>query len=359
LTQDELVARLHELGYADVTTRRIASWRANDLLPQFDIIGGGRGRCRGRESSAWSDGAEVLNQAIQVYELLKMYKSFDDLYLPLWMLGYPVPLWRVREALSYPLDSTVHAIEVELSDRDDLGLEDVIDDVAADFSRDLERTNLKLFQVPQVSLAAFTNIIMNGDYNTNDAPFEDGVEALERWDQETGQKLAQIVGTENLTITPANKPLDTIWTVFTHAPFINRHFSLQRLKEAVDECTDEDLMAVWRDLSFVREIVLLVKRLVMLLKPYIPAEWQLQPEKDFSTVLRAGKLLVWLDLSLRRSGYGPVIDHALPLVSGECQQRFNEDEIRQELAVFGPQITTAIEEMINLLVCLPQQADES
>ncbi len=87
LTQDELVAELHDLGFSGVTARRVAAWRKHDLLPPFDRIGGGRGRSRGRESSAW-----MLGEAASVHELLKIYKGFDDLYLPLLMLGYRVPL---------------------------------------------------------------------------------------------------------------------------------------------------------------------------------------------------------------------------------------------------------------------------
>jgi hypothetical protein len=41
LTQDELLAELHRRGYDDVTERQIADWRRKELLPPFDVIGGG------------------------------------------------------------------------------------------------------------------------------------------------------------------------------------------------------------------------------------------------------------------------------------------------------------------------------
>ena len=56
LTQDELLAELHRRGYDDATERQIAEWSRKELLPSFDLIGGGRVRRRGSERSSWSDG---------------------------------------------------------------------------------------------------------------------------------------------------------------------------------------------------------------------------------------------------------------------------------------------------------------
>jgi hypothetical protein len=148
LTQDGLVAELHKLGYSDVTKRRVASWRANDLLPSFYMIGGGRGQRRGRESSAWAHREEVVNQAAWVYELLKIYKGVEDIHLPLWMLGFRIPLARVREALSRPLNSMVHSIETEIGNKGEL--EDAIGQAAYEFTKDMQRANVALLQVPRM-----------------------------------------------------------------------------------------------------------------------------------------------------------------------------------------------------------------
>src|ERR1043165_4824664 len=95
-TQDEVVAGLHKRGYTNVNKRWVALLRTNELLPPFDVMGRGRGKSRGRESSAWSNGEAVMEQAVQVCDLFKIYKHLDDLHLPLWMLGYDVPLKRAR-----------------------------------------------------------------------------------------------------------------------------------------------------------------------------------------------------------------------------------------------------------------------
>lgn len=346
LTQDEIVAQLHELGYTDMTKRRIALWRANDLLPSFDIIGGGRGRQRGRECNAWSNGEQVLNQAAQVSELLKMYKSFDDLYLPLWMLNYPIPPKRLRDALSGPLDQAVRDAEVEVDGRS--AVEDEIDDAAYQISGAIERANMKIFEVPPDALAALTNILMNSSYNLNDQPFQDGVEALEKWDQTFQERCTEIFGEEVGQNISLRRPNDTMWTIFTHAPFINEYLTVQSLKQAVDECRDEDLEVVQRDLQVGREIVLQVKRLLTLLMPFIPGELKSTSLEDLAAIFQFGKVCIWVDLALRRSGYGWIIDALLPFTLAEIEKHFNQ-EMERELVKAGPQITVAIESVFQHL----------
>lgn len=46
----------------------------------------------------------MREQAVSIIELLKTYDRLEDLYLPLWQLGYPIPLHRVRVALGQPLE---------------------------------------------------------------------------------------------------------------------------------------------------------------------------------------------------------------------------------------------------------------
>jgi hypothetical protein len=351
LTQDALVRELHMLGYNDVTKRRIASLRANDLLPAFDIVGRGLGKRRGRESNAWSNGELVLSQAAQVCELLKIYGSYDDLHLPLWMLGYPVPLERVRGALRRPLDQASREVEVEIDGRS--ATEDVIDEEMYKFTEAVQRTNMKLFDVPKEILEAFANLFLNSNYNLVDAPFEDGLEALERLDQTIQQKCEKIFGDEVAEKASLRKPDDAIWTAFTHAPFINKYLSLRPLKEAVDECTDEDLMVVQRDLRVGREMVFQVKQFLMSLIPYIPSGPNSLSKEDLITVFSAGKLCIWADLSLRRNGYAKLIDEYVSLIwsgiqiwAGEIQKQFKE-ELKQESA--GTQITLVLETIFQEL----------
>jgi len=147
LTEDELVGKLLELGYTDVTKRRVATWRAKEIIPSFDVIGGGRGQSLGRESSGWSNGDIIVEQAAEAYGLLKTYRTLDDLYFPLWVLGYPVPLGHIREALSRPLEPTLEFIQAEGGTRGEL--EDEIGDQAFKFVQIVDRSQLLPCSVPQ------------------------------------------------------------------------------------------------------------------------------------------------------------------------------------------------------------------
>jgi hypothetical protein len=87
-----------------------------------------------------------------------------------------------------------------------------------------------------------------------DAPFQDSVEALQKWEQEFHQRCESILGdgTVNRDEFVAS-PDDGVKLAFKHAEFINEFFSLPLLKAAVDESTDDDLIAVWNDMHVMRE----------------------------------------------------------------------------------------------------------
>jgi hypothetical protein len=340
LTQDELVASLHELGYTDVTKRRVALWRANEILPSFDIIGSGRGRQRGRESNAWSNGAEVLKQAVQVYELLKMYKTFNELYLPLWMHNCKVPLEPVRAALIGPLETAVRDADVRVNGRN--AVEDDIDDAAFTLSELIQGSNIKLFGIPPEALAALVNVVINNDYDLEDQPFLDGKEALQEFDQTVEESCAEMFGDDVASRVSQSKPTDTMWTILTHAPFINKYLTVQHLKEALDGCTIEDLASVQRDLQVVREILLLFKPMIEILMPFMPGAQRKLSAENLTSIYNAGKVLIWVDMSLRRNGYGMWIDHLLSTMLSEIKKDMNE-EVKQGLVEAGPHIAVAME----------------
>lgn len=347
LTQDELVAELHELGYADVTKRRVASWRENDLLPRFDVIGGGRGRSRGREMSGWTLGDEVLNRALWVYELLKIYKSADDLYFPLWVLGFPISLKRVRLALSQPLDAMTRSIETETCSPKEL--EDMIGDAAYELAKDIERAKITFLQVPQDTLEAFTNLFFNSGYDVEDVPFQDGVEALRNYERIFQERFAEICGDAGTNDIPPARPEDGVKAVFTHATFVNEFFSLQRLKPAVDECSNEDLAAVQQDLGVMREIVLLFARVFAALFTYFPDEMKPTTGELLAMLFRLAKWFVWADLSLRRSGHGERIEYCLAETLRGLQADFSEN-VEQELTAAGPEIAAAVDTCFEKLM---------
>jgi hypothetical protein len=344
LTQNGLVAEMHRLGYDDMTERQIADWRRKGLLRPFDVIGSGRGRRRGRECNSWSNGEAVLNQALWVRELLQIYGSVEDVRLPLWVLGYPVPLERVREALSTPLDEMADSIAeaVESKSRASGEIEDLIEEAASHNVEEMRRAGAEALMMPQHSLEALLNVFMNHGYSLTDGAFELGAEELQEYESAMRQRYAAALDAEGLGDDCLTRQENSLTSIFERAPFIKQFFSLHQLKLAVDECTANDLRAVQRDLYFLREMALLVRRIITILTREIPAEYRLARADILRPILRAGGLLVLADLSLRRNGSAHAIDYLLPLALREFQQGFTQD-VERELVEVSKIVPDAIE----------------
>src|SRR5215475_4889851 len=90
LLQEELLQELHRRGYVDVKLRQIIDWRFRGVLPAFDFQGAGRGRSSGRLPSQWSNPHTIIEHAVWITELLNLYGSYKQVYVPLWLLGYQI-----------------------------------------------------------------------------------------------------------------------------------------------------------------------------------------------------------------------------------------------------------------------------
>jgi hypothetical protein len=351
LTQDELLAELHRRGYNDMTERQVADWRRKDLLPPFDVTGGGRGRRRGRERSSWSDGESVLDQALWVRELLQIYRSVESVRLRLWMLGYPIPLERVREALGEPLNEIANGIAdaIENEARASGEIEDVIEEAAYNHVEEMRRAGAEALQMPQHSLEAFLNVFFNQGYDLTDGAFELGAEELKEYESAMQQRCAAALAAEGLSEAYLARQDSSLVSFFDRAPFIKQYLSLHQLKRAVDECTDTDLRAAQHDLYVLHEIALLVRKIIMILTRDLPAEYQPSRVDFLRAILGAGGVLVLADLSLRRNGFAQVIDHFLPEFLREFQEWFTE-EVERELIEVSKHVPDVMETCIPIIV---------
>jgi hypothetical protein len=352
LTQDELLAELHRRGYDDVTERQIAEWRRRELLPPFDVQGGGRGRSRGRARSSWSDGSAVFNQTLKIRELLQMYGNVESVRLPLFVLGYPVPLRRVRAALGGPLDEIARGLDeaVENEARASGEIEDLVEEAASQNVEEMRRAGAEALLIPQHSMEAFLNVFVNEEYKLDDGAFELGAEEMEAYESAMLERCSAALAAEGLVgIDLSRQGSSSLSSFFDRAPFIKKYLSVRQLKLAVETCTDEDLLAVQRDLSYLREMALLAHRLLTTLMSQIPEEYRPATTDILRPVLGVGGLLVLADLSLRRNGLGQVIDHFLP----EALQEFRDgitEEVERELAEAGKLIHDAMETYIPVVM---------
>lgn len=347
LTQDALVVELHKLGYDEASRRELASFRKDNLLPPFDQSGKGRGRGSGRGKSLWMNGQGVIAQASWIYRLFRLTDEYDDVYLALWMLDYNIPLEDVWESLYRPLEALNGAIEEELERKKEHvveanSLEEIIDDAVVDVTEHLKKelgenqVASLIFQVPQTSMTAFLNILLNRvesksvlaatcGYNLEETEFREGKDAYTEWKKAATQKCAELFGDEVAGKLAAENPNDTMLTLFNNPQSINRYLSLPRFLEVLGECTYEDLIAVRRDMQVGREVVMSLSRALPLIRPkrFEEIESESEPEDLLPVVFSVGRLLILADLSFRSAGCGELIDQGV-LMLDELLKRFDE-----------------------------------
>jgi hypothetical protein len=130
--------------------------------------------------------------------------------------------------------------------------------------------------------------------------------------------------------------------LFDRAPFIKQYFSLHQLKHAVDECTDNDLRAVSRDLYLLREMALVARKVITILTSEVPSEYMPARADILRPILDVGGLLILADLSLRRNGFAMEIECFLPEALRALQQGFTE-EVEHKLVEASKIVPDAIE----------------
>jgi hypothetical protein len=124
--------------------------------------------------------------------------------------------------------------------------------------------------------------------------------------------------------------------------------SLPHLAAAARDCTDEELMIVQRDLRIGRQVLLVLKRMFELLSPYLPEAFHFS-SIDMAVIFNFGRLVIWADLALRRSGFGPLIDQLLQRILDQLHQDFNE-AAEQELQAAGPEIGKAFQMVEQIMM---------
>ncbi len=349
LTQAELVAELHKLGHGDASETRIANWRKLELLPPFNNGGGGQGRGAGRNPYTWIDRTQVIEQALAIISLLHVYRRLDELYLPLWEMGFAIPPNRIRPALLQPLQKVMAELQADIEVEPDgrTTIEDVIDDQVAEI-RPLITSNMPVLDIPDTTLAAALNVAVNPAYKFGDQQYEEGVEDLREWQQSVTERCVTIFG-DAVSAFPEIAQNNS--ELFTNDSFINRYLSLPRLAEAMEVCTDEELEVVQRDLQLGRRVLRICRRMLDLVTPFLPATWRFS-SADMVVIFNFGRLMVWVDVALRRHRFGKVLDYVLPAIVQMLERDFDEVASR-ELVGAGPEIGKTLQRMEAMFTELP------
>lgn len=280
-----------------------------------------------------------------------MYGSVESVRLPLFVLGYPAPFRRVRAVLGGPLDEIASGLDeaVENEARASGEIEDLVEEAASQNVEEMRRAGAEALLIPQHSMEAFLNVFVNEGYKLDDGAFELGAEEMEAYESAMLERCSAALAAEGLVGIDLSRQGSSLSSFFDRAPFIKKYLSVGQLKLAVETCTDEDLLAVQRDLSYLREMALLAHRLITTLTSQIPAEYRPATADILRPVLSVGGLLVLADLSLRRNGLDQVIDHFLPAALQEFRDGIT-DEVERELVEAGKLIHDVMETYIPVVM---------
>lgn len=308
LSKESLVEALHERGYSDVTLRQVTDWRSRHLLPTFDLEGISLGRAQGRKKSQWSNGALIIEQSVWIIELLNLFGDYTHVYIPLWLLGYPVHLERLREALSRPLQRTISGIQKDCTS--DRNLEDVLNDDAHTLAARLEKQDTPALRVPADAIDLILNLFINPEYDLTDLG---AFEAFQLWQAECQRLQASWSQSQPVAA-------DSIESLLKLASTVKQYLSVTEIKRAVDEATHDDLRVITRDIAVLRRMWSLF---VELLVRELPGDFHLPNDVVLRLVFGIGEIAIYLDIALRKHGEGGQIDSLLPSALSQVEAAFH------------------------------------
>lgn len=291
-TPEALTAEMQRLDYP-VTKRRLTDWVHKGLLPSPRARGRGQGR--GKEYR-WVE-PDILHRAVDVAELLEWHRRAVDLFLPLWVLGYDVPLTEVRAGLRRlvdGLDAGLDAAIPRFGDRSDL-VSDLL--VTADAQLANQPNSL-----PSELISAFVHAFIDPATRDWTLILEDLGNALTSAEREDAAWLE----TSNAT---------------GAATFIRDQVSVPRLQAAVGNATDGALTLVHRDLRTVTQSARAVASVGM----------EIEPGMLIRILVTIGCWGAVADLALRHGGHGEMVDRSVGGFTDACHRMFNDPILRAEM----------------------------
>lgn len=358
LTIKELVAELHKLGIANITERRIRDWKEELLLPPFDETGKGFGKGKGKACSRWRNKHSVIEQALWVYRLRRIYRYTDELYFPLWLLNFPIPTELVRESLIAQLEHFRDIFEteavkklgkVEPYERTNGIVEDFIGDLVFNWIK--KEKFPEIFGTPQEVVEVPMNIFFNSHYKLDDIGFEDGLSALGGWKEVFETQIMPLLskGLEDDSET-LRKPIapSGIEIIFGNAAFFQEHLSVPNLLRFVNEASDDDFQQIQLDMQIVRSLVDGLGRTISIMMKDLKDFLELDLDSLLPILFTFGNLLVLTDIAMRRKGWSERFNFA----RGEIIKKIKEDfdKVSEEaLQKQSPQLAKAFKKGLKTL----------
>lgn len=291
-TPEVLTAEMQRLDYP-VTKRRLIDWVQKELLPHPMPRGRGRGPGKIYE---WHE-PDILHRAIDVFELLVWHRRAKDVVLPLWALGYAMPLDRVRPELHRRADTVAVLIDQAIPVGGDRA--DLVGDLA-------DETETRFRDHPNGFPTPIVEALLHAVVNPNDAQWAWIVDGL---------RAAVMTDEHGLRDWPGERRVVELVAV------MREQFSVDQLQTVVTDASDAELTRVQDDMrqcvQSVRAVVSFHPNLNQLALPHLVA----------SLSVIAGII----DLAGRRAGHGGQIDRLVETFVEGCRQVLTDPRLRAEV----------------------------
>lgn len=289
---EELVSEMQRLDYP-ITKRRLIDWIQKGLLPHPQSHGRGQGRGKVYE---WSE-PNILHRAIDVFELLEWHRRAAALFLPLWVLGYDVPLLEIRAGLQRLVDGLETGVETAVprfGDRSDL-VSDLLVTAEAQLHGQPDAPPLPL-------VAAFLHAFI--DPATRD------------W-----ALLLEDLGNAMASAEREHAAWSEAGSATAAAAFIRDQLSVPQLQQTVANATEGDLAMVHRDLRTVTQSARAVASVGM----------DIEPGMLIRILVTIGSWGAVLGLALRREGHDEMVDRSVSGFTDACHRLLTDPRLRAEM----------------------------
>lgn len=291
-TPDELIRELHDLGYP-VTKRRLTDWSQKGLLPSPRPRGRGQGR--GKEYR-WEE-PDMLHRAIDVFELLEWHRRAQDLFLPLWVLGYNVPVTEVRTGLEKHVNGLARGLDAAIPHRGDRS--DLVSDLVS-------MAEEQQHEQPDVFPTSLLTAVLHGFIDPASKDWERILTDLRETFALSEAMAASWIGAAGAESVVA---------------LIRDLVSVPQLQAAVELATDDDLARVHRDLKGVAQAARVVANVGM----------DIESSMQIRILVGFGIRGAVVDLALRRGGYGAWVDQSIGAFVDGCHRLLTDPRLRAEM----------------------------
>jgi hypothetical protein len=268
-----------------VSARRVRDWVHKGFLPSLSQ----RGRGRGQGKSYFWEQRNIVQQAAAVFELLRWRGRTDLIPLQLWLLGYKVPISRVRATLLHVIERCITAWTQGVDAADTEELADVLSRLAVKASSLRGRSGSVALRMPRAvresAAELMFNIGFNADFQPDHTMLSELFEGMRTVDQdqdaialEWGQRIIQ---------------------------FIQVHFSRVHQRDVIARAPDAVFAEVQDDFCL----------LCNALKPYFAHRSLWRSPLKYNVVGKLGLMAIPMLLSMREAGYAPWIDYGRAVLS--------------------------------------------